>query len=225
MNTQAQHQRFANRGAAGETLADALAYYRGADVLVLGLPRGGVPVAARVAEELDAELDVIVARKLQSPISDELAIGAVTADGERFLNEGLISELAVSDMFLGAVTGMQRAEAQKREQQFRGTRPPPRITGRIVILVDDGLATGATMHAAVRSVRKQKPAHLIVAAPVGSHEACEALAHEADEVVCPWRPEPFGAVGLYYENFAQTSDAEVQAILEDSSAMRSIEPW
>jgi predicted phosphoribosyltransferase len=222
---QAQQQRFANREAAGEALTDALAYYRGADVLVLGLPRGGVPVAARVAEELDAELDVIVVRKLPSPISTELAIGAVTADGERYLNDGLISELAVSDMFLAAVTGVQRAEAKQREQQLRGIRPPPRITGRIVMLVDDGLATGATMHAAVRSVRKQHPARLIVAAPVGSHEACEALAHEADEVVCLWRPEPFGAVGSYYENFAQTSDVEVQAILENSSAMRSIEPW
>ncbi len=225
MPTQVPQLKFADRQAAGDALTDALAYYRGADVLVLGLPRGGVVVAARVAEELDAELDVIVARKLPSPISTELAIGAVTADGEHYLNEGLISELGVSDMFLTAVTGVQRAEAKKREQQFRGTRPPPRITGRIVILVDDGLATGATMHAAVRSVRKQQPAHLIVAAPVGSHEACEALAHEADEVVCPWRPEPFGAVGLYYENFVQTSDAEVQEILEHSSAMRSIEPW
>lgn len=225
MPTQAPQLKFADRQAAGDALTDALAYYRGADVLVLGLPRGGVVVAARVAEELDAELDVIVARKLPSPISTELAIGAVTADGERYLNEGLISELNVSDMFLTAVTGVQRAEARKREQQFRGSRPPPRITGRIVILVDDGLATGATMHAAVRSVRKQQPAHLIVAAPVGSHEACAALAHEADEVVCPWRPEPFGAVGLYYENFAQTSDAEVQQILEQSAAMRSIEPW
>ena len=225
MNTQAQQQRFANREAAGEALADALAYYRGADVLVLGLPRGGVVVAARAAEQLAAELDVIVARKLPSPISQELAIGAVTADGERYLNEGLISELAVSDVFLDAITSVQRNEAKKREQQFRGNRPPPRITGRIVMLVDDGLATGATMHAAVRSVRKQHPAHLIVAAPVGSHEACDALAREADEVVCPWRPEPFGAVGLYYENFFQTSDAEVQEILEHSPAMRSIEPW
>jgi predicted phosphoribosyltransferase len=223
--THVQGQRYADRATAGDALADGLAYYRGADVLVLGLPRGGVPVAARIAEELDGELDVLVARKLPSPISQELAIGAVTADGERYLNEGLISELGVSDTFLDAVTGVQRAEARRREQQFRGGRPGPRITGRIVLLVDDGLATGATMHAAARSVRKQNPAHLIVAAPVGSREACEALAAEADEVVCPWQPEPFGAVGLYYRDFAQTSDAEVQEILTRSPATKSVEPW
>jgi len=202
-----------------------LTYYRGADVLVLGLPRGGVPVAARVAEALGAELDVIVSRKLTSPISAELAIGAITADGERFLNEGLISELAVSDVYLSAVTDLEQKEARLREAQFRGTRPVPMIAGRIVMLVDDGLATGATMHAAVQSVRKQRPAHLIVAVPVGSREACEALAREADEVVCPWRPEPFGAIGQYYENFVQTSDEAVREILEHSPAMRSIEPW
>lgn len=216
---------FANRAAAGDALADALTYYRGADVLVLGLPRGGVPVAARVAEALNAELDVIVARKLGSPVSRELAIGAVTADGDRFLNEGLVSELAVSNRYLSAVTEMERQEARKLEKQFRGTRPAPRITGRIVILVDDGWATGATMHAAARTVRKQHPAHLIVAAPVGSHEACEALAADADEVICPWRPEPFGAVGTYYRDFAQTTDDDVRQVLQHSPAMRAVEPW
>jgi predicted phosphoribosyltransferase len=225
MNTQVGAQRFANRAAAGDALADALTYYRGADLLVLGLPRGGVPVAARVAEALSAELDVIVARKLGSPISAELAIGAITADGERFLNEGLISELAVSDVYLSAVTEMEQKEARVCEAQFRGARPARRIAGRIVILVDDGLATGSTMHAAVRSVRKQGPARLVVAVPVGSHEACDALAAEADEVVCPWRPVPFGAVGGYYQNFAQTTDEEVRQILERSPAMRSVEPW
>jgi predicted phosphoribosyltransferase len=202
-----------------------LVYYRGADVLVLGLPRGGVPVAARVAEALGAELDVIVSRKLASPLSAELAIGAVTADGERFLNEGLISELAVSDVYLSAVTEMEQKEARLREAQFRGARPASRIAGRIVILVDDGLATGATMHAAVQSVRSRGPAHLIVAAPVGSQDACAALAAEADEVVCPWRPVPFRALGEYYQDFAQTADEEVRQVLEQSPAARSVEPW
>lgn len=210
MLTQAPGNRFADRHAAGDWLADALSHYRGADVLVLGLPRGGVPVAARIAEELDGELDVIVARKLPSPISQELALGAITADGECYLNEGLVSEMGVSGTFLSAVTQVQREEARNQERQFRGTRPTPRIAGRIVILVDDGLATGATMHAAVQSVRKQRPAHLIVAVPVGSREACASLASEADEVVCPWQPHPFGAVGLYYEHFGHTSDAEVR---------------
>ena len=225
MLVQTPRQRFADRRAAGDTLGDALSHYRGADVVVLGLPRGGVVVAARVAEELDGELDVMVTRKLPSPISQELAIGAITADGERYLNEGMISELGVSDTFLDAVTQVQRNEAMKREHELRGNRPPARIAGRIVVLVDDGLATGATMHAAVQSVRRQRPAHLIVAVPVGSREACAALAAEADEVVCPWQPHPFGAVGLYYQNFAQTSDAEVQEILTHSTAMKSIEPW
>jgi len=225
MNVQMGAHRFANRAAAGDALADALMYYRGADLLVLGLPRGGVPVAARVAEALHAELDVIVARKLGSPISRDLAIGAVTADGERFLNEGVVSELAVSDTYLSAVTDMERHEARKREELFRGTRPAPRVAGRIVILVDDGLATGATMHAAARAVRKQHPARLIVAAPVGSHEACEGLGAEVNEVVCPWRPEPFGAVGTYYQDFAQTTDEDVRHVLQHSPAMRSVEPW
>lgn len=225
MLMQAPGQRFADRHAAGDALADALSHYRGADLLVLGLLRGGVPVAARVAEELDGELDVIVVRKLPSPISQELAIGAVTADGVRYLNEGLISELGVSETFLEVMTQVQQAEAKKRERELRGTRPAARIEGRIVVLIDDGLATGATMHAAVQSVRKQKPAHLIVAVPVGAREACESLAAEADEVVCPWQPEPFGAVGLYYENFVQTSDTDVREILQRSPATKSIEPW
>jgi predicted phosphoribosyltransferase len=218
----ASQQRFADRRAAGSLLADALSYYRGADVLVLGLTRGGVPVAARVAEELSAELDAMVVRKLVPPISTDLAIGAITADGERYLNEGLISELDVSDVYLAAVTELRRGEARKQEGQVRDRRPRPRVTGRIVILVDDGLATGATMHAAARSVRKQRPAKLIAAVPVGSAEACEALATEVDEVVCPWKPEPFGALGTYYRSFPHTTDDEVRRVLERASATRSV---
>lgn len=225
MNTQGRMSPFVDRAAAGDALAGALGHYRGADILVLGLARGGVPVAARVAEALDADLDVIVARKLPSPISEELGIGAVTADGERVLNAGLCSELGVSDVYVEAVTEVQRAEAAKQETRLRGNQAAARIPGRVVVLVDDGLATGATMHAAVQSVQRQAPAHVIVAVPVGSREACETLAAVADEVVCPWQPEPFGAVARYYENFTQVNDDEVGQLLGRSPAMRAVEPW
>lgn len=217
--------RFENRDAAGQALAAKLGHYRGADVLVLGLTRGGVPVAAGVASVLDADLDILVARKLGAPISQELAIGAVTADGTRILNDGLISELAVSDVYLATVTDLQLAEARKIEARLRGTRPPLRIAGRIVIVVDDGLATGATMMAALQSVKRHQPAHLVVAVPVGSHEACAAVGKIADEVVCLERPEPFGAVGTYYGDFSQTSDDEVRELLDRSPTLRAVEPW
>src|SRR5205823_5789105 len=190
---------FRDRRDAGGALAARLERYRGRDPLVLGLPRGGVVVAAEVARRLGAELDVVVARKLGSPHSAELAIGAVTADGGRFLNEDVIRELGLPEPYVTAVTKVQRGEARRRETLFRAGRPAPRIRGRIVILVDDGLATGATMQAAVQSVRAQAPARLVVAVPVGSREACAALRAEADEVVCLSEPEDFGAVGSWYE--------------------------
>ncbi|HEY6207927.1 MAG TPA: phosphoribosyltransferase family protein [Gemmatimonadales bacterium] len=209
---------FRDRQNAGATLAARLERYRGAEALVLGLPRGGVVVAAEVARRLGAGLDVVVARKLGSPHSAELAIGAVTADGARFLNEDVIHELGLSEPYITAVTRVQRGEARRRETLFRAARPAPRIQGRIVILVDDGLATGATMHAAVQSVRAQAPARLVVAVPVGSREACAALRAEADEVVCLSEPEHFGAVGSWYERFEQTKDAEVQRLLAEFAA-------
>lgn len=205
---------FRDRRDAGQALAVELEAYRGTDVLVLGLPRGGVVVAAEVARHLDAELDVVVARKLGSPISPELGIGAVTANGGLFLNDEVIRELGVSEPYIAAVTEVQRAEARRREALLRGDRPRPRIAGRTVILVDDGLATGATMRAAVRSVRRATPARLIVAVPVGSPEACATLRGEADEVVCLHEPEAFGAVGMWYRHFEQTDDREVTQLLD-----------
>lgn len=209
---------FRDRQEAGRQLADRLANWRDRDIIVLGIPRGGVPVAAEAARRLGADLDVVVARKLGAPGQPELAIGAVTANGGRFLNEEVIEDLGVSAAFLEKETAEQRAEAARREERFRGARPPVRIMGRVAILVDDGLATGATMRAAVRSVRSQQPARLIVAVPVGSREACAALGDEADEVVCLREPDPFLAVGFFYEHFEATEDPEVQQTLDESHA-------
>jgi putative phosphoribosyl transferase len=213
-------QRFQDRIDAGRVLAERLGTYRGKDVLVLGIPRGGMPVAAEVARRLEGELDVLVARKLGAPGQPELAIGAVTANGGEFVNEEMVGYLGVSEAYLQRVKQEQMAEARRREALFRGDRPAERIRDRVVILVDDGLATGATMRAAVRSVRKHRPALLVVAVPVGSREACAALRGEADEVVCPRVPEFFGAVGYFYENFEPTEDSEVETILRDFRAPR-----
>ena len=206
---------FKDRKDAGELLAGCLAEYRDKNVIVLGIPRGGVPVAAEVARGLNAEMDIIVARKLGSPVSAELAIGAVTANGGRYLNDEIIRELQVSDEFIDRVTEAQREDARQREERFRGARTAPVLTGRVVILVDDGLATGATMRAAVRSVRKAEPARLVVAVPVAPPQTCAELREEADEVVCPYQPDPFWAIGLFYSDFEQVEDEEVSRILEE----------
>ncbi|MBI4491770.1 MAG: phosphoribosyltransferase [Chloroflexi bacterium] len=211
---------FRDRVDAGAHLAERLDPYRGRKALVLGIPRGGVPVAAEVARHLEAELDIVVARKLGAPDQPELALGAVTANGGRFLNEELCQQLEISDAYLTAVTAEQQAEARQREGRLRGSRAAPRVKDRIVIIVDDGLATGATMRAAVRSVRKRQPARLVVAIPVGSRDACAALRAEADEVVCLHEPEPFWAVGLHYERFEPTEDAEVLRIVREARARR-----
>jgi putative phosphoribosyl transferase len=206
---------------AGQTLGACLRQYQGRGALVMGIPRGGVPVAAEVARALGADLDVIVARKLGAPGQPELAIGAVTSNGGRFLNQDVIRSIGVSDEYLGKVTASEMAEAHRREEKFRGGRPAAQIEGRIVIIVDDGLATGATMRASVRSVRTHQPSRIVVAVPVGSGEACAALRQEADEVVCMYEPEPFWAVGLYYENFEPTEDSEVTEILEQNHKQAS----
>jgi putative phosphoribosyl transferase len=212
---------FRDRIDAGQRLARQLEAYRGKDALVIGIPRGGVPVAAEVARLLDADLDIVVARKLGAPGFPELAIGAVTANGGQFLNDNVISELGVSPEYLGKAIEAQTAEARQREERFRGGRPAPRFAGRTVIIVDDGLATGATMRASVRSVRARGPARLVVAVPVGAPESCDALRSEADEVVCSYQPEEFWAVGYYYQHFDPVEDDEVNAILGEACATRS----
>ena len=210
---------FASRAHAGALLGRRLAAYRGLDPLVLGIPRGGVAVAAGVAAALDAELDVVVARKLGAPMQPELAIGAITADGTRHVEEGIARQLGVTTEYLSAVSRAEQAEARRREERFRGSRRPPRIRGRAVIVVDDGLATGASMVVALHAVRREHPAKLIVAVPVGSREACDVVGALADEVVCLAHPEPFEAVGLYYWSFPQLEDREVDELLADARTL------
>jgi putative phosphoribosyl transferase len=209
---------FRDRADAGAKLAKQLERHRGPRTLVLGIPRGGVVVAAEVARRLAAELDLIVARKLGAPTSEELAIGAVTANGGRYLNDSIIRALNVSPEYLERVTEREEAEARRREGRFRGGRPAPQIAGRTVIVVDDGLATGATMHAAVRAIRQQSPARLIVAVPVGSGDACAAIRQEVDELVCLFEPALFDAVGAFYLDFQPTDDAVVERLLREFQA-------
>jgi predicted phosphoribosyltransferase len=203
-----------DRVAAGAALATALDPYRARGVLVLGLIRGGVPVAAEVARRLEAELDIVVVRKLGAPAAPELAMGAVTADGTRVLNDDVVKELHIPDAQLIATTEARGIEALRLEERLRHGRPDLRLRGRTVILVDDGLATGATMRAAVASVRRRVPGRVVVAVPVGSKEACTALRQEADEVICAIEPDWFDAVGRWYEDFGQVSDGEVMELLD-----------
>jgi predicted phosphoribosyltransferase len=202
-----------DRDEAGRLLAEHLAHLAGTHPVVLGIPRGGVAIAAVVAAGLDGDLDVIVARKLGAPMYPELAIGAVTADGGRFLNLDVLSSLGIPDHYVEAETARQLKEAKARETRLRAGHPAVELAGRTVILCDDGLATGATMRAAARSVRARGAGRLIIAVPVGSRQACEALADEAEEVVCLAQPEPFGAVGAHYIHFEPVEDETVSRLL------------
>ena len=207
-------KRFRDRREAGRLLAAKLAAYANRpDVIVLALPRGGVPVAYEVARALGAPLDVFVVRKLGVPGYEELAMGAVATGGARVLNEQIVRDLRIPDYVIDRVEAEQRDELARRERAYRGGRPPLDVHGRTVILVDDGLATGATMRAAVKALRQREPARIIVAVPTASPETCEELRAEVDEVVCAITPEPFHAVGYWYEDFTQTTDQEVRELL------------
>jgi putative phosphoribosyl transferase len=206
---------FKNRVTAGRFLASKLSKYADrADVLVLALPRGGVPVAFEVARSLHAPLDLFLVRKLGMPGQEELAMGAIASGGVRVLNEDVVRALHIPDEVIDAVAAQEGHELARRAQAYRGDRPPPAVRDRIVILIDDGLATGSTMRAAVAALRKQGPARVVVAVPVGAAETCAELGGEADEVVCGRTPTPFYAVGQWYSDFAQTTDEEVSALFE-----------
>ncbi len=212
-------RRFRDRSQAGRLLAQRLQRYAGRnDVIVLALPRGGVPVAYQVASALKAPLDVFVVRKLGVPGEEELAMGAIASGGVRVLSHELIAELGLTDEDVERVTQRELAELQRRERVFRGARPFPNLAGRVVILVDDGIATGATMRAAIRAVRAHQPAWVSVAAPVGAPQTLEALQDEADEIVCLLTPELLMGIGAWYQDFGQLSDDEVIAYLQRAGA-------
>jgi putative phosphoribosyl transferase len=209
---------FANRTEAGRLLAEKLVNYAGrADVIVLGLPRGGVPVAFEVAHRLGALLDVFIVRKLGVPGFEELAAGAIASGGVRVLNEDVMRAIPHADQAINAITARETAELERREQIYREGRPPPKLRDRIVILVDDGLATGATMRAAVKALRECGAAKIVVAVPVGPPDTCHELEERADETICLSTPEFFQAVGQYYEDFSQTTDEDVRELLGRAS--------
>jgi predicted phosphoribosyltransferase len=206
--------RFLNREDAGRQLAAHLAHYAGrSDVIVLGLPRGGVPVAGEVAQRLHAPLDVFLVRKLGVPGQPELAMGAIAEGGVEVLSDDLIRELRIPQRVVQQVAVRERIELDRRVATYRRGRTLPPVRGHIVILVDDGLATGSTMQAAVTALRRLEPARVVVAAPVGARDTCARMKLFADEVVCVEMPERFQAVGLWYEQFAPTTDEEVKRSL------------
>jgi putative phosphoribosyl transferase len=206
---------FRDRSEAGQALARQLSAYKNqSDVLVLALPRGGVPVAYEVARALEAPLDIFLVRKLGVPGHEELAMGAIASGGLRVMNDEIVAMHRLSEREIDPVVARETAEIARRERRYRGDHPPEPIQGSIAILIDDGLATGATMRAAVRALRRQQPAKIVVAVPVAAPSTCADLREEADEVVCALTPEPFHAVGLWYQDFTQTTDDEVRTLLD-----------
>jgi len=212
---------FANRVDAGRQLAAHLTHLAGRDrLIVLGLPRGGVPVAAEVAGALGAPLDLLVVRKLGVPGREELAMGAVASGGLRVINADVVAALGISDLTLDKVTAVEQRELARRERAYRGDRPMPDLAGATILLVDDGVATGSTMLAAIRALRQHHPAMLVAAAPVISQQAMADLEREADACIALATPEPFYGVGTWYEDFSQTTDAEVVALLDEARRAR-----
>lgn len=211
--------RFANRTEAGKMLAEALSAYIGRrDILILALPRGGVPVACEVAKILLAPMDLWLVRKLGVPGQEELALGALAAKNVCVLNQEVIDLLSIDQAAIDRVISREQAELERRNRLYRHGRPPPDAGGKIVIIIDDGLATGATMRAAIASLRQADAARIIVAVPVGAVSTCRKIKKEADELVCLYMPEPFYGVGQWYSDFSQTSDEDVLTLLADAAA-------
>jgi len=214
---------FSDRAEAGRRLATKLdGYSDGRDLLVLALPKGGVPVAFEVAKALGAPLDVFLVRKLGVPGHEELAFGAIAMGGVRVLNDDVVRSCHITDAVIDAVARQQQQELRRQQRTFRGVRPPPRVLGRTVILVDDGLATGATMRAAVRAIRARGAHRIIVAVPAASLEICQELRDEADEVICDVTPDPFRSVGVWYRDFSPISDEQVRELLERAESDDSV---
>jgi predicted phosphoribosyltransferase len=208
---------FRDRHHAGRVLAEQLAAYADRpDVLVLALPRGGVPVAFEVARALHAPLDVLVVRKLGVPGREELAMGAIASGGVRVINEPVVRALGIPQREIDSIAAREERELERRNRLYRGDRPAQEVRGRTVILVDDGLATGSTMHAAIMALRPQQPARIVAAVPTAAPDTCEQLRAIADEAVCATTPDPLGAVGVWYQDFSQTTDEEVRELLERS---------
>jgi putative phosphoribosyl transferase len=205
---------FRDRKEAGQRLAAALSEYANRpDVLVLALPRGGVPVAYEVARALNVPMDIFLVRKLGVPGREELAMGAIATGGVRVLNEDVVSYLRIPDDVIDDVSSKELRELERRERTYRGDRPPPDVRGKTVILIDDGLATGSTMRAAAAALRQQQPARIVVAVPVSAPQTCDEYRMGVDEIVCAVMPEPFQSVGQWYLDFSQTTDEEVSDLL------------
>jgi predicted phosphoribosyltransferase len=220
-----QQRIFENRYDAGRQLAESLNRYKGRDdVLVLGLPRGGVPVAYEVAEHLEAPLDIFTVRKLGVPSHEEMAMGAIATGNVRVLNEYVVDTLKIEPRSIDAVEEVERRELQRREVLYRGEHAPPRMQGKIAILVDDGLATGATMRAAVQALEQHEPAEIVVAVPTASRQTCDDFRRmdAVADVICVVTPLDFRAVGLWYRDFGQTTDDEVRRLLDQSRAREGV---